>query len=394
MDGDQIVDQILSEAMNRRATDIHFEPHGDGCRVFLRVDGLLHEHEILPLEAMAKANTRIKVLANLPVYERDVPMDGHFEVPNGELPLQARVSVMPTIHGEKSVIRIFHRNECDLDLRGLGFGDEVLRDLMHVIEQRQGVLLFTGPSGSGKTTSIYALLEWIHKETRGETNIVTLEDPVERDLGFAAQTPLSKCKGLSYSQALAHLLRQDPEVIVVGEIRDPETAQIAVRAGLTGHQVISTIHSRDTAEVFLRLLEMGVEGYLVASAVVGVVAQRLVRTLCPNCKSPIDLPAPLQERLGLESGTPTFEPNGCEACASVGYLGRTAVAESVRMNEELRESILSRSRLSEVRRVCEQSMSETLESSAIGKLRQGLTCAAEILRVLPGIEKGKRHAAA
>lgn len=389
LEADIYVDQTFAEALNRRASDIHFEPHGDGCRVLLRVDGLLQEHDLFSLEHLQRVVTRLKVLSGLPVYEKDSPMDGHLEIMDGDLPVQSRISFMPTIRGEKAVVRIFRRNECSLQLDEVGLGEKVLSDLRQMIRFRQGLVLFTGPSGSGKTTTIYALLEEIFRESQGETNIVTLEDPVERDLGFAAQTPLSRCRDMSFAGAFSSLLRQDPEVIVVGEIRDPETAQIAVRAGLTGHLVISTVHSRDSAEVFLRLMEMGVESYLVASALVGVVAQRLVRELCEDCRAEADIPLSKRRSLGIENGVLLYAAEGCECCAYSGYRGRTAIAESLQVSDGLRNAILERRDLSTLRCAARKSLSISLRDSATRLLSKGLTSPEEVFRVLPALDRSE-----
>jgi len=386
VEADKYVDQIFAEALSRRASDIHFEPHADGCHALFRVDGLLQEHEVFALEDLHRVVSRLKVLAGLPVYERDVALDGHLEIQDGDLPIQARISILPTIHGEKAVVRIFRRDECAMDLEGLGLEPEVLSDLRRHVEQRQGVLLFTGPSGSGKTTTIYALVEEIHRTTQGETNIVTLEDPVERDLGFAAQTPLSRCRNLTMGAAFRHILRQDPEVIVVGEIRDPETAQIAVRAGLTGHLVISTIHSRDTTEVFLRLMEMGVESYLVASAIVNVIAQRLLRCLCGECKAEVQVPAPTRKQLRVEAESPLYGPTGCASCSGIGYKGRIAVGESLPVSDEIRQLILSRADLLSLRRFAANQVTLSLRESASRHLIRGVTSPEEVFRVMPILE--------
>lgn len=385
---DTYVEQIFLESLNRRASDIHFEPHGDGCHVLLRVDGLLMEHDVFSLEDLQRVVSRLKVLAGLPVYERDLALEGHLEVQDGELPVQARLSILPTIHGEKAVVRIFRRDECALSLESLGLADPVLRDLRRYVRERQGVLLFTGPSGSGKTTTIYALLEEIHHASHGETNIVTLEDPVERDLGFASQTPLSRCRNMTLSDAFRSILRQDPEVIVVGEIRDPDTAQIAVRAGLTGHLVISTIHSRDTREVFPRLLEMGVEGYLAASAIVGVVAQRLVRKICPVCQSVVNVSPVVREQLGVGMGVQLYTGTGCGECRQTGYSGRTAISESLPVTDDLREQIIAHADLRTLRECSEHHLSISLAQSAAGLLERGVTSPAEVFRVLPQLEMG------
>ncbi|MCG3200139.1 MAG: putative type II secretion system protein E [bacterium] len=387
-EADTYLDQVFAEALKRRASDVHFEPHGDGCHVMLRVDGLLGPHEVFSLENLPRVVARLKVLAGLPVYERDMAFEGHVEIQNGEVPIQARLSILPTIHGEKAVVRIFRRDECALSLEQLGLGEKVLADLRAAARARQGVLLFTGPSGSGKTTTIYALLEELHRESRGETNIATLEDPVERDLGFAAQTPLSRCRNMTFADAFKSLLRQDPEVIVVGEIRDPETAQIAVRAGMTGHLVISTIHSRDTCEAFPRLLEMGVEAYLAASAVVGVVSQRLVRKLCGTCKAEIQVPEAIRAKLGVEASASLHGPSACRECGHSGYFGRTALGESLTVGDDLREAILSRADLRTLRRVGSGSLSVSLAQSAARLLAEGVTSPEEIFRVLPRLENG------
>ncbi len=386
IEADTYLDQIFHEALNRRASDIHFEPHGDGCHVLLRVDGLLQQHEVFALENLPRVVSRLKVVAGLPVYEKDQPLEGHLELQNGELPVQARISVIPTIHGEKAVVRIFRRDECALDLPALGLPEVILEDLQRYVREHQGVLLFTGPSGSGKTTTIYALVEEIHRQSGGETNIVTLEDPVERDLGFAAQTPLSRCRNMTFADAFRRLLRQDPEVIMVGEIRDPETAQIAIRAGMTGHLVISTIHSRDTCEVFPRLLEMGVEAYLAASAVAGVVAQRLVRKLCDECKTVVQPPERVRTQLGLGSEEILYGPVGCASCKDTGYLGRTAIAESLRSSDELREMIMSRRELQSLRKSAKKLLTISLTQSASELVRQGITSPEEVFRVLPHLE--------
>ena len=391
-EADKYLDEIFVSALERRASDVHLEPHGDGCRILFRVDGLLELRDLIPLENSQKVVSRLKVLSGLPVYERDLAQDGQIEIQDGEVPLQARVSVLPTIHGEKAVVRIFHRDDCALDLENLGLGKEVVASLRKFQRERQGVLLFTGPSGSGKTTTIYALLEEIHRTTRGETNIATLEDPVERDLGFAAQTPFSKCRNLNYSKALASLLRQDPEVIMVGEIRDPETAQIAIRAGLTGHLVVSAIHSRDTAEVFLRLLEMGIESYLVASAVVGVIAQRLLRRLCDACKRETVFPEEDRLLFGVAPEVPIFSSSGCDDCQSVGYRGRTAIAESLAMTDALREVVLARTDLNGLRKAARGSLAISLTESAGRLLSQGVTSPEEVYRVLPGLGREYLHA--
>ncbi len=386
IEADTYLDQIFHEALNRRASDIHFEPHGDGCHVLLRVDGLLQPHEVFTLENLPRVVSRLKVVAGLPVYEKDQPLEGHLELQNGELPVQARISVIPTIHGEKAVVRIFRRDECALDLPALGLPGVILEDLQRYVREHQGVLLFTGPSGSGKTTTIYALVEEIHRQSGGETNIVTLEDPVERDLGFAAQTPLSRCRNMTFADAFRRLLRQDPEVIMVGEIRDPETAQIAIRAGMTGHLVISTIHSRDTCEVFPRLLEMGVEAYLAASAVAGVVAQRLVRKLCDECKTEVQPPERVRTQLGLGPEEILYGPVGCASCKDTGYLGRTAIAESLSSSDELREMIMSRRELQSLRKSAKKLLTISLTQSASELVRRGVTSPGEVFRVLPHLE--------
>lgn len=340
--------RLLLAALERNASDIHVEPSGDGCAVLFRVDGILEERERLDSPACDRLVSRFKILSDLPVYRRDVPMEGRLVGQTDNGPVHARVATMPTTRGEKVVVRLFERSGALERLGGLGLPDAVVERLRVWTRRRRGVILFTGPSGSGKTTTTYAVLRDIAARAERRLNICTIEDPVEIPLEIATQTEVQPEVGLTFAVGLRSLLRQDPDVLAVGEIRDRETAEIAIQAGLTGHLVLSSLHSGDTAETFLRLLDMGLEPYLVASAVTGVVAQRLVRVLD-------------------QDGT---------------YRGRTALAEAVEVRDCVREAILRRPTTSELRREVASSMVTTLEQEGARKVAAGITSAGEVRAAL------------
>ncbi len=370
------VDRLLRWAAERGASDIHLEPRRHEGEIHLRLDGVLFPTGTLPLEFWEPTLSRLKILAGLPVYVRDQPQDGRLNlVLNGEA-VQARLAVLPTLHGEKGVVRFFDLPGQKLRWHDLGLTPEQQEQLLAVARQQQGLVLFTGPSGSGKTTTIYALLEQIANAAVGtrasRVNIATLEDPIERELPFASQTEIRPQLGMTFARCLGTLLRQDPEVIGVGEIRDPETAQIATRAALTGHLVISTVHSADTAEVFLRLLDMSVESYLVASCVSAVFGQRLVRTLCAECR---------RVSIGNQDGA---EP--CPGCAGTGYRGRTLVGELLLPDDALRERILNKAPYRALRQAARSLIPFTLLDHADLKCDQGVTSREEVQR-LAGLQQ-------
>ncbi|MEA3366406.1 MAG: GspE/PulE family protein, partial [Candidatus Hydrogenedentes bacterium] len=379
----EAIDLLLQEAAAEGASDVHLEPWQDRLAIRFRLDGLLHNVAALRREHQARLVARVKVLARIPVYQRDMPRDGRIEA-RGEAGRGAmRVSTFPTVYGEKIVIRLLETHAALLDLSALGFAPDVLALLERIVERPQGLLLLTGPGASGKTTTIYAVLRALADSRTPPPHIATIEDPVEYRLGNISQTEVNARAGLTYETALRAVLRQDPEVIMIGEIRDPETAKTAVQAGLTGHLVISTIHSGTAAGVFTRMLDMGVEPYLLASSVTGVLAQRLVRVICPNCKteetvSPQDL-----LRFGLPRDTVVYRGTGCAACRQTGFAGRTAIGEALSMDDNLAEALLERPRTRGLHKIALRMGMKPLVRQGVLKVRQGITTLGELQRVLP-----------
>jgi type II secretory ATPase GspE/PulE/Tfp pilus assembly ATPase PilB-like protein len=380
----QKVDELIAKAYEWRASDIHLEPYQNGYRILYRRDGVLHQIDQTDIELGTKLVARIKVLAQLPIYLRDTPFDGRLVWKNNGNPQHdLRVSVIPTIHGEKVVIRLFDIGQHQLQLAELGFSNKTLAQLYQLLSQPRGTIFLTGPAGSGKTTTIYSALRYIHKQSLQTKNIVTIEDPVECDLGFASQTQVKPKLGLTFAEGLRSVLRQDPEIIVVGEIRDTETAQIAISAGLTGHLMISTVHSGRAAEVYIRLLEMGIEPYLLASSVSGILAQRLVRKICEQCKeeysSPLvnDIPA-----FNHLAEMKIYHGKGCATCRNTGYFGRTAISEFLVPNESIRQLVLSQTTTQQLEQTARNIGMQTILDDGIEKVKQGFTTLEELVRVI------------
>jgi type II secretory ATPase GspE/PulE/Tfp pilus assembly ATPase PilB-like protein len=378
------VDLALCQAAHRGASDLHFEPRHDCLSLRFRVDGILHEVARLPKEYQEKIIARIKILAKMVVYQKDVPQDGRINADETACGKEMRVSTFPTVYGEKTLIRLFDSNRNLLSLQSLGFRDEVVTRLRELIFRPQGTLLLTGPSSSGKTTTIYALLHELETARQPAPHIVTIEDPVEYRLGNISQTQINPHAGFTFEKALRSALRQDPEVIMVGEIRDAETAKTAIQAGLTGHLVISTIHSGTAAGVFTRLLDMGIEPFLIASSVTGVLAQRLVRVNCPHCTASYKPESSLLERFGITDKETSFHRGeGCEECQAIGYSGRVAIGELLLVNEEIADLVLARSRTSVLHEAALRNRMVTLAEDGVEKVRNGATTVEELRRVLP-----------
>jgi general secretion pathway protein E len=380
----QTINEYIAKAYEWRSSDIHFEPFQGGYRILYRRDGVLHRITEIEKEFGTKLIARIKVMAQLPVYLSDIPFDGRLIWKNSGSPQHdLRVSIIPTIHGEKAVVRLFDQEQYQLQLSDLGLSPEIITQLQQLIDQPRGTILLTGPAGSGKTTTIYAALRYIHAHSKQTVNIVTIEDPVESDLGFASQIQVKPKLGLTFAEGLRSMLRQDPEVIVVGEIRDAETAQIAASAGLTGHLVLSTIHSGRAVEVYTRLLEMGIEPYLLASSVTGILAQRLVRKICLQCRE--EYQSPLIEKipaLGELKNLKLYRGTGCTVCGNTGYFGRTAISELLLPNDTLRQAVLARAPMQQIEQVAWDTRSQNILQDGMNKIKLGITTPEELIRVI------------
>jgi general secretion pathway protein E len=335
----RMINALLLQALRERASDLHFEPYEARAVVRFRIDGMLRDALEPPRALHGALVSRLKIMAGLDIAEKRLPQDGRIALRIGERQVDVRVSTLPTGAGERVVLRLLDQESARLDLATLGMSDETLGAIDRLIREPHGILLVTGPTGSGKTTTLYAALSRL---PRGTTNMMTVEDPIEYALDGVAQTQVNPRIDLTFARALRSILRQDPDVIMIGEIRDLETAQIAVQASLTGHLVLATLHTNDAASAVTRLADMGVEPYLLASSLLGVLAQRLVRTLCPACRAshaPSGGEARLLADLGLAGDTPTWGADGCAQCNRTGFRGRTGIYELLRIDETLRRLI-------------------------------------------------------
>ncbi len=379
-----LVNYLLIDAIKAGASDIHIEPWESTLVVRIRLNGVLTELVHLPLDLMDKISGRLKVMANLISYQNDLPQEGHAPA-NPELGgVELRISVFPTVRGEKIVIRIFDPSNRSFDLGGLGFEEETLQTLVKLLARPSGLLLLTGPTGSGKTTAIYAALYHLVQRSGPTISISTVEDPVEFNLPMVSQAQIRLVKEFTYPVALRSLMRQDPQVIMIGEIRDPETAAIAVQAGLTGHLVITTIHSGSTAGVFARLINMNIEPFLLSSSVIGVLGLRLIRKNCTFCAQPYQ-PEPGLLKLvppeDLENAT-LRKGVGCRECLDTGFSGRTAVTEMLVVDEVLRDAILQKLPTRTLQQVATQQGMQTLWQMGLRRVVNGQTPLEEILRVV------------
>ena len=381
----RLVNRIIREAVEARATDVHFEPQRDGLRVRYRIDGVLHEVARHPKRLIAPVISRLKLMARLNIAEHRLPQDGRILFRTGGQNLDIRVSVLPTVHGEGVVLRLLTREERVLNLEGLGLLPDHLALFRRLIEHPNGIVLVTGPTGSGKTTTLYAALSLLNQPDR---KIITIEDPVEYQIPGINQIQVKPEIGLTFAAAIRSILRHDPDVILVGEIRDLETAEIAVQAALTGHLVFSTLHTNDALGAVARLAEMGIEPYLIAAATVGLVAQRLVRLLCPRCRrrrepSPEFLKA-LEARPDPPAEVVCYEPVGCDHCAHTGYRGRMAIYEIVPVDAALRRLVLEGRAEENLRAHARRQGHLSLFQDGLRKAARGLTTFQEVLRVARG----------
>lgn len=376
----RLLNALLRQAVKERASDIHLEPFEKDLEVRLRVDGILRKILCPPKIIQDALTSRIKIMANLDIAEKRLPQDGRIRLLLGGKDVDIRVSFIPTIHGERAVLRLLHRKGGLIGLDSLGMEADTKAAFEELLLRPNGIILVTGPTGSGKTTTLYAALKRIHNE---EKNIITIEDPVEYELKGIGQIQINPRIGLTFASGLRSIVRQDPDVIMVGEIRDLETAQIATQASLTGHLVLSTLHTNDSASAIARLLDIGVEPFLVASSLIGVLAQRLVRLNCPNCSEPI--PANGSETIFSPEERPKIQKlmkgKGCAKCGGTGYLGRAGIFEFLPIGPEVRRLITSRADARNIKEVAVSLGMKTLRGHGLMKIANGLTTPEEILRV-------------
>ncbi len=383
-----LVDLILLEAIEARASDVHIEPFEKQVNIKYRVDGMLMEKSTSPKRLQAAIISRIKIMANMDIAERFVPQDGHIEFGGKGGKVDIRVSTVPTVFGESITMRILDRSAALISLEDLGMNSRTLDVFSQCLAKAHGIVLVTGPTGSGKTTTLYAALNKIYSPS---LKIITIEDPVEYQLDGVIQMPVNPRRGLTFGRGLRHILRQDPNIIMVGEIRDKETADIAIRAALTGHLVFSTLHTNDAAGAVTRLIDMGVEPFLLASSLEGVLAQRLVRRICPACREPYTPSASLLRSLNNSVSIPEdqqlYHGTGCDECNNTGMRGRVGIFEMLRITEGLRKLIAGRPTAEDI---VKNASSEhiCMRHDGIAKIIDGSTTPEEVLRVTQGIEEG------
>jgi type IV pilus assembly protein PilB len=378
----KFVNHVLNEAIKRKASDIHLEPYERIFRVRFRIDGVLQEYSKPPLSLKNAIISRLKIMAKMDIAERRLPQDGRIKVLFGQnREMDFRVSTLPTLFGEKMVLRLLDKYNVQLDMTKLGFEEKPLQQFKEAIHKPYGMVLVTGPTGSGKTTTLYSALAELNQVTE---NISTAEDPVEINLPGINQVQIHEEIGLTFANSLRSFLRQDPDIIMVGEIRDFETAEIAIKAALTGHLVLSTLHTNDAPSTIHRLLNMGIEPFLVASAVHLILAQRLARRICENCKIPVHVSPQLLLNLGVPSeelqGFTCYKGTGCQACSNTGYKGRVAIYEVMPVTESVRELILQGATANEIKKEAIQQGMKTLRQAALTKLKEGITTVEEVLK--------------
>ena len=379
-----LVNLIISTALRDRASDIHLVPFEESIQLRYRIDGLLQEQPPPPKQLHAALVSRIKIMADMNIAERYMPQDGHIQINHRGVRVDIRVGTLPTIYGEGVVLRLLEKGTKLLTTQELGLDPERALLLARLVEKPHGLFLATGPTGSGKTTTLYSIIQSIYTP---EKKILTIEDPVEYELPGVAQIPVRPSRNFTFATGLRSILRQDPDMIMVGEIRDSETAEIAIRAALTGHQVFSTLHTNDSTGAVTRLLDMGVEAFLISSSLEGVLAQRLVRRICTQCKTTAPVSAAVRDRLESLGGRPIegvfYQGSGCEECRGTGYRGRIGIFELLAIDTEMKELILQKRSNAELKSTAQRSML-TMHQDALQKAAAGMTSLEEILRVSSG----------
>jgi len=380
-----LVNLILTDAIKKGASDIHVEPYEKSFRVRYRIDGVMYEVMGPPMKLRAAITSRLKIMSQLDIAERRLPQDGRIKIKMGQREMDFRVSTLPTIFGEKVVLRLLDKSNLQLDMSRLGFDPNAQADFEKAILAPYGMVLVTGPTGSGKTTTLYSAL---HRLNTTETNIMTAEDPVEYNLPGINQVQMKAEIGLNFAAALRAFLRQDPDIIMVGEIRDYETAEIGIKAALTGHLVLSTLHTNDAPGTVSRLLNMGVEPFLVAASTNLIMAQRLCRKICSGCREELLVPPGALVDVGFSAeeakGIKTFKGKGCMSCSETGYKGRVALYEVMLITEQVKDSILQGGSAAELRELARGNGMRTLREAGLQKIREGITTIQEVMRVTSG----------
>jgi type IV pilus assembly protein PilB len=375
----QLVDLILSESLRKRASDIHIEPEADGMRVRYRIDGSLHDLIKLPKKNQNAVIARLKIISNLNITENRVPLDGRFKVKFEGKEIDFRVSSLPTTFGQKFVLRLLDKGNLSIGLDKLGFSSEPLRIFKEAVTKPFGMILVTGPTGSGKSTTLYSVLNQLNTP---EKNIITIEDPVEYQLDGITQIQVKPDIGLTFAEGLRSVLRQSPDVIMVGEIRDSETADIAVKASLTGQLFLSTLHTNDALTAVTRLIDMGIEPFLVASSLIMLCAQRLCRRVCPKCKKPVEIPQDYLKEIGFTEKAVFYKAEGCKYCNNTGFYGRIAILEAVLIDDRLRELIIKKRSLDEIKEYAVKNLGmRSLRDDAFIKVKEGMTTLDEAIRI-------------
>lgn len=379
----RLVNSIISQAVKGRASDIHIEPFETKVRIRYRVDGELKENMTLPKNMHSAVTTRIKIMGKMDIAERRIPQDGRVETIIEGSPIDMRISILPTVYGEKTVIRLLIRNALVIGKKELGFTEKNMEFFDKIIKAPEGIILLTGPTGSGKTTTLYAVLKELNQVSK---NIITVEDPVEYRLSGINQVQVNVKAGLTFAAGLRSILRQDPDIVMLGEIRDAETAQIATRAAITGHLVLSTLHTNDTVSTISRLEDMGIETFMVSSSVVGVIAQRLVKKICPKCRRP-HLPSDEEVQvLGIDKKTRIYRGQGCNNCDGSGFAGRTAIHEILVMDREIRRMVNAHENADKIKDEARRKGMMTLSESCRELVLKGITTVDEMLKITYSID--------